>query len=396
MQPDRKIKLLYVTLHDPHVPLTGTGARVGAFVNQLATRHHVDVVYMDGSGQPPNAKLSAYYANSVTGVASKTCIPYNQRGYFLFSPDLYRAAAGRLKRERYDYIICDYGLAAVYGLLLSRRFRTPFIYSSHNIEYRANLGKAREDPRRWPLALYMYVAEKMAVKQARCVIAITPADADEYARWIPRDRMLVIPQGFDEREFNPWYTPPRNARKTILFCGNYRIPMNRDVVYTVMNHILEPVLAKHPDALFRFVGAWPPADVSHPNVEFTGFMEDYPSALKNADVVISPILQGYGFPTKIVEALACGKPTITTPVGGRALEQDYRILKFADIPAFAAEINNALAEGQPVTDVDHDKVRTRYAWNAIVGRLSDWIENDARQHPGGPLERATPAHASRT
>jgi glycosyltransferase involved in cell wall biosynthesis len=395
MHPDSQIKLLYVSVHDPHVPLTGTGARVGAFVNQLALRHHVDLVYLDGSGQPPSEKLSAHYANSVTGVASKTRIPYSQRGYFLFSPDLYRAAAERLKRERYDYIICDYGLAAVYGLLLSRRFRTPFIYSSHNIEYRANLGKAREDPRRWPLALYMYAAEKMAVKRARCVIAITPADADVYARWIPRERMLVIPQGFDEREFNPWYEPPRNARKTILFCGNYRIPMNRDVVYTVMEHILQPVLAKYPDAVFRFVGAYPP-DVKHPNVEFTGFLEDYPAALKNADVVISPILQGYGFPTKIVEALACGKPTVTTVVGGRALEKDYRILRFAEIPAFAAEINNALAEGQPVTDVDHEKVRTRYAWNAIVGRLSDWLENDTRQLRHASVGRAAPAHASRT
>lgn len=396
MQPDNKVKILYVSLHDPHVPLTGTGARVGAFVNQLALRHHVDLVYLDGSGQPPSAKLSAHYANSVTGVASKTCIPYNQRGYFLFSPALYRAAAERLERERYDYIICDYGLSAIYGLLLSRRFRTPFIYSSHNIEYRANLGKARVDPRRIPLALYMYAAEKMAVKQARRVIAITPADADDYARWIPRDRMMVIPQGFDEREFNPWYEPPRNARKTILFCGNFRIPMNRDVVRTVMDHILQPVLAKHPDALFRFVGAYPPADVRHPNVELTGFLEDYPAALKSADVVISPMLQGYGFPTKIVEALACGKPTVTTPVGGRALEKDYRILRFAEIPAFAAEINNALAEGQPVTDVDHDKVRTRYAWNAIVGRLADWIDNDARQLRRGAPGRGTPAHASRT
>jgi glycosyltransferase involved in cell wall biosynthesis len=236
----------------------------------------------------------------------------------------------------------------------------------------------------------------MAVKRARCVVAVTPADADDYAGWVPRDRMLVIPQGFDEREFNPWYEAPRNARKTILFCGNFRIPMNRDVVYTVMDHILQPVLAKHPDALFRFVGAYPPADVQHPNVEFTGFLEDYPAALKSADVVISPMLQGYGFPTKIVEALACGKPTITTPIGGRALEQDYRILKFAEIPAFAAEIDNALAQGQPVSDVDHEKIRTRYAWNAIVGRLSDWIECDARRLRPASLGGAAPAHASRT
>ena len=379
MQPKDRIKLLYLSVHDPHVPLTGTGARVGAFVNHLAARHHVDLVYLDGSGQPPSAKLSAHYAQSVTGVASKTRIPFSQRAYFLFSRALYRTAAARLKKERYDYIVCDYGLSAVYGLLLSRRFRTPFIYSSHNIEFRQHLGKARRDPRRLPIAMYMYAAERLAVTHARCVVAIAPADADEYARWIPRDALLVIPQGFDEHQFNPWYSPPHNSRKTILFCGNFKIQTNRQVVDTVMEHILAPVLAQYPDALFRFVGSWPPLDVTHPNVEFTGFLEDYAGALKQADVVISPILQGWGFPTKIVEALACGKPTVTTPVGGRALEKDYHILKFAEIGAFGAQICRSLAEAQPVTDVDHDKVKARYSWEANVRKLSDWIEHDARR-----------------
>ena len=379
MQPNDKIRLLYVSVHDPHVPLTGTGARVGAFVNHLAARHHVDLVYLDGSGQPPSAELSAHYAHTVTGVASKTRIPFSQRAYFLFSKGLYRAAAAQLSRERYDYIVCDYGLSAVYGLLLSRRFRTPFIYSSHNIEYRANLGKAWVDPRRLPIAMYMYAAERMAVKRARCVIAIAPADADVYAGWISRDKMLVIPQGFDEKQFNPWYPPPHNARKTILFCGNFKIQTNLEVVDTVMKHILKPVLAQYPDALFRFVGSWPPTDIRHPNVEFTGFLEDYPAALKNADVVISPMRQGWGFPTKIVEALACGKPTVTTPVGGRALEKDYHILKFAEIEVFAAEICRNLADAQPVTDVDHDKVKARYSWEANVRKLSSWLENDMRQ-----------------
>jgi glycosyltransferase involved in cell wall biosynthesis len=379
MQPNDKIRLLYVSVHDPHVPLTGTGARVGAFVKHLAARHHVDLVYLDGSGQPPSPELSAHYANTVNGVASKTRIPFSQRGYFLFSPELYRAAADRLTRERYDYIICDYGLAAVYGLLLHRRFGTPFVYSSHNLEYRAQLGKSLVDPRRLPIGVYMYAAEKMAVKKARCVVAIAPADADVYAGWISRDKMLVIPQGFDESQFNPWYPPPRNARKTILFCGNFRIPTNREVVDTVMAHILKPVLAQYPDALFRFVGRWPPTHIKHPNVEFTGFLEDYPTALKNADVVISPMRQGWGFPTKIVEALACGKPTITTPVGGRALEKDYHILKFAELEVFAAEICRTLADAQPVTDIDHDKVKARYSWEANVQRLSNWLEQDMRQ-----------------
>jgi glycosyltransferase involved in cell wall biosynthesis len=127
------------------------------------------------------------------------------------------------------------------------------------------------------------------------------------------------------------------------------------------------------------VGRWPPTDIKHPNVEFTGFLEDYPTALKNADVVISPMRQGWGFPTKIVEALACGKPTVTTPVGGRALEKDYHILKFADLEVFAAEICRTLADAQPVSDIDHDKVKARYSWEANVQRLSNWLEQDVRR-----------------
>jgi len=394
MPPDHRLKLLYISLHDPHVPLTGTGARVGAFVNHLAARHHVDVVYMDGSGQPPSPELSAHYAGSVTGVASKTCIPYSQSAYFLFSRPLYRAAAAKLARQRYDYIICDYGMSAIYGLLLSRKFGAPLIYSSHNIEFRANLTKARRDPRRLPLALYMYAVERLAVQRARCVVAIAPSEADEYARWTSREKILVIPQGFDEREFNPFYEPPRNARKTILFCGNFRIQFNREVIDTVMAHILAPVLAKYPDALFRFVGRFPPEDIRHPNVEFTGFLQDYPAALKQADVVISPMLQGWGFPTKIVEALACGKPTLTTPVGGRGLEQDYRILRFAEIGDFGAAICASLDAAQPVTPFDHERIRARYSWAALVAKLADWIEADARNE-AWPHE-PTRSHANAT
>jgi glycosyltransferase involved in cell wall biosynthesis len=379
MKTNNTLKLLYLSLHDPHVPLTGTGARVGAFVNFLATKHYVDVVYMDGSGQPPVPELSAFYADSITGVASKTCIPYSPRGYFLFSRELYRAAAEKLKKQKYDYIICDYGLSAVYALLLSRRFKTPFVYSSHNIEFRANLTKAKKDPRRLPLALYMYCVEKLAVKRARCVVAIAQSEADEYAGWTPREKILVIPQGFDERQFNPWYPAPHNQRKTILFCGNFRIQFNREVVDTVMQSVLAPVLKEYPDALFRFVGRYPPEDVKHPNVEFTGFLEDYPGALKQADVVISPMRQGWGFPTKIVEALACGKPTVTTPVGGRGLEKDYHILKLAEIDAFGQKICEMLRDAEPVSTIDHDKVSARYSWAALVQRLSDYIERDARR-----------------
>ncbi len=113
-------------------------------MNFLASRHHVDVVYMDGSGQPPSPELSGFLCPTALPAwrrrpASRTA----RAALSCLGRAVYRAAAAKLTRQRYDYIICDYGLSAVYALLLSSRFETPFVCSSHNIEFRANLTKAQ-------------------------------------------------------------------------------------------------------------------------------------------------------------------------------------------------------------------------------------------------------------
>jgi len=374
-----KKRLLYISLQDPHVPLTGGGARLGAFVNNLARRYDVDLVYLDGWGQPPDAELSKRFASSVSGTASKHCVRFSQAKYFLFSTELYRQAAELLKIHSYDYLICDYGLAAAYGLLLSRRFRVPFIYCSHNIEYRQYLGKVGRNFRRLPLALYMYLVERLGVTMADLVVAVSEDDAKFYTRWRDSKRTIAIPQGFDEQVINPFYKWIAHEPKTVLFCGNFRISTNVDAVRTVMKYILEPVLAQCPGTRFRFVGASPPRDIKHPNVEFTGFLDDYPGALRAADVVISPMLQGWGFPTKIVEALACGKITIATPVGARAVGSDYETLRIVEVQDFAAEICRALTAGPAVSTVDFAKVKARFSWRANIARLAEFIDRAPAQ-----------------
>ena len=372
-------RLLYLSVHDPHVPLTGSGVRVCAFVNSLARRYIVDLVYLEGSGQAPDAELSKRFASRVSGTASKYGVRFSQAKYFLFSTELYRQAAELLKTHAYDYLICDYGFAAVYGLLLSRRFRVPFIYCSHNIEYRKYLGKVGRDFRRLPLALYMYVVERLGVTMADLVVAASEDDAKFYTRWRDSQGTIAIPQGFDEQIFNPFYEWMPNAPQTVLFCGNFRISLNLDAVTTVMKYVLEPVLARCPGTRFRFVGGSPPRDIKHPNVEFTGFLDDYASALKAADVVISPMLQGWGFPTKIVEALACGKITIATPVGARAVGSDYETLRIAEVKDFAAEICRALTAGPAVSAVDYAKVKERFSWEANIARLAAFIDRAPSQ-----------------
>jgi glycosyltransferase involved in cell wall biosynthesis len=384
--------LLYIAVTDPHVPLSGTGTRCGEFVNHLAAQFDLDLVHMEGSGQRPFPEHSWMFADRLKGVREKRSIPFSPTGYFLFSLRMYRAAEEFLRTRRYDFIVCDYGLAAVYGLLLSKRFGVPFIYLSHNIEYMGYLDKARKDPRRLALAPYMYSVEKAAVQKCRVLVPITREDAAFYARWAPAEKMVTVPQGVDLAEFNPHYAPVLNHPKVVLFCANFKIQFNQDAVRAVMGRVLPRVLARRRDVRFRFVGAYPPRDVRHPNVEFMGFVKDYPALLKAADVVISPVMQGRGFPTKIIEALACGKQTVSTAVGARAVESDFSSLHVAGIDEFGAAICRQLDRGLFVTAQDFEKIKVRYSWGSIIQHLAERIE-EAAGRPAGerPALEVVPA-----
>ncbi len=364
--------LLYLSVYDPHVPLTGAGTRGRKFVENLSKFFEVDLIYLEGAGQKPNDEISKKYQFDLSGVRSKTSINFTSIDYFLFSQNLYQTALNQLKKHHYDWLLCDYGLSAAYGSLLSQKFKIPFVYCSHNIEYLIYWDKGKTDPQRWLLLPYVYWIEKWGVKQSDILVAISQDDANSYEKYhIAQDKIIVIPQGFDSSTFNPFYQPPQNNPKVILFCGNYGIQQNREAITIIQEQILEKVLAQFPDVIFRFIGANHPENVKHPNIEFTGFVEDYPSELKQADVFISPLIQGRGFPTKIVESLACGKPTIATPIGARAVEGDYQSLHVCDLSEFPEKICEVLKMNNPVTSSDFAQMKDRYSWENNIRMLVD-------------------------
>jgi glycosyltransferase involved in cell wall biosynthesis len=362
-------RILYLATYDPHVPLTGTGMRGAEFVNRFGEHYDVDLLYIDGSGQPPIPELSEKYKDRVDRVKTKFVINFSRLGYFLFSWDLYRKAINLIHRYDHQFIVCDYGVSAIYGLLIQKFFKKKFIYLSHNIEHLGHIDKGKKDFRRYALALYTYYIEKLGVKNSSILVPITNDDARFYERWTDTAKMLIIPQGFDSEIFNPFYSPPEKDIKEILFCGNYGIQFNQEVVDVVMSQILDRVLAKNRNIKFIFIGANPPTDISHPNVEFTGFIKNYPEYLKRCDVFISPMLHGRGSPTKIIEALACGKNIVSTPIGSRSIENDYDSLHLSEISNFADKICSVLEMNRPVNSSDYDKIFSRYAWSKTIPAL---------------------------
>ena len=367
-------RLLYVGVFDPHTPLSGTGQRARNLLQGISRRFVVDAVYIEGSGRPPIPDIVERYAGELPRIRRKVSVPFGSFRYYYYHPGLYRAAARLAEAEKYDAVLCDYGVAAWYGLALNHQFKLPFVYLSHNVEHRLQLMKARTDPRRLAFLPWMYAVERAGVQHSELLVAISEAEAAFYERWKPRGQIVVVPQGFDATKFNPFYEQPANERKIVLFCGNFGIQFNREAVRAFVDIAADRILERHPDTEFRFVGAYPPADIRHPAVNFTGFVDDYAAELRAADLFVTPVLAGMGSPTKVYEALACGKQVVATPMGARSVPTDYRNLHIALLAEFPAIVNRLLDERPAPETADFGRIRDEHSWPVLVDRLGDALE----------------------
>ncbi len=74
-----------------------------------------------------------------------------------------------------------------------------------------------------------------------------------------------------------------------------------------------------PDARFTIIGSNTPAEVrafgALPGIEVLGFVEDTTAYLDRAAISIAPLRYGGGMKGKVVEAMSCGLPIVTTSVG---------------------------------------------------------------------------------
>jgi glycosyltransferase involved in cell wall biosynthesis len=109
-------------------------------------------------------------------------------------------------------------------------------------------------------------------------------------------------------------------------------------------------------------------------VNVTGQVKDVLPYYKRTTVCIVPLRAGGGTRLKILEAMALGRPVISTTIGCEGLDvEDGQHLLIADTPKKFAEKTVRLLTDRTL----HHKIRTnarqlvetRYDWDSIAGQL---------------------------
>jgi glycosyltransferase involved in cell wall biosynthesis len=211
----------------------------------------------------------------------------------IFTGDVLKFSKPRIVKnqiEKSEIIKIEHPWQFNYCYTINREYKRPTILVEHNAEFELikHTMKSRLMPKIYQMALKR---EKYALENADFIFTTSNEDKRKLVNQfdIEETNMYIVPNGVDISQFFPCFRIEKEINKDILFL----------------------IVGRCGDAF---------KDIRKSNIVFTGYVEDTVPYLKVADIAINPMLSGSGTNIKVLEYLASGLPTITTPAGARGLE----------------------------------------------------------------------------
>ena len=138
---------------------------------------------------------------------------------------------------------------------------------------------------------------------------------------LPRDLLHWCPLMVDLPNLPP---ASFEDRAHFLHIGNFRHAPNWDAVLWLKTVIWPMIREQLPDAQLHIYGAYTPPKATALHNAAQGFhvmnwAEDALQVMSAARVCLAPLRFGAGIKGKIVDAMLCGTPTVTTPMGAEAM-----------------------------------------------------------------------------
>ncbi|MEB0206552.1 glycosyltransferase family 4 protein [Pseudomonas sp. CCC3.1] len=120
---------------------------------------------------------------------------------------------------------------------------------------------------------------------------------------------------------------PFEQRQHFLSIGNFRHAPNWDAVLWMKTHIWPLIRQQLPEAQLHIYGAYTPPKATALHNPKQGFhvlnwAEDALAVMSSARICLAPLRFGAGIKGKIADAMLCGTPNVTTPIGAEGMHGD--------------------------------------------------------------------------
>jgi len=259
----------------------------------------------------------------------------------------------------------------------------PVLLVEHDITFTLykQLAEAHGNPRAAYQHKLWHSFEREALSAVTGVWTMSDQDRDlALESGSPWKHTAVVPNGVDLERFQP--VRRQLSEKTILFVGSFRHLPNLLAYEALRNEIMPAVWAECPEARLHVI-AGPHHEkaalaakkdlllAADPRVTVDGFVEDVRPAYRECDVVVIPLPVSAGTNIKLMEAMACGRAVVSTPVGCQGLGmQDGEDLLIREIgPAFSEAVLSLLVDDSRrnrIASTARLTAEMRLGWDSIA------------------------------
>jgi len=162
----------------------------------------------------------------------------------------------------------------------------------------------------------------------------------------------------------------------LLFVGSMFYTPCEDGAIWLVREILPLVNRRFPAIDVWIVGKKPGPGVEElagKHIFVTGEVEDVTSYYQRATIAVAPLRAGSGSRLKILEAMALGRPIVSTSLGaeGLQLEPERHLLTADSTEDFAAAVIRLIESpdaGRALANAAREFVEARYNWEMIAAR----------------------------
>lgn len=308
------------------------------------------------------------------------------------SEPMRRAISAWAAKERVDVWQLEW---SAYLPMMDAALPGPRIVMAHNVdtliwqryyENESNLLKRAFLKTQWTK---FHRFEEWAFRAATRVVAVSEEDAGLIRAQFGQPNVDVVDNGIDRAFFEG--VQRRRDPASILFLGALDWRPNLDAVGLLLDKIFPQVRLHVPEAKLFIVGRHPPASLivrisQTAGVELHADVADVRPYLGESGVMAVPLRIGGGSRLKILEALACGLPVVSTRVGAEGLllkpDEDY---VHAEPDAMADALVHAIREPaamQALAEHGRRIVLETYDWSVLARKLEASWERSLN-HGGG-------------
>jgi len=380
-------------------PSPFSGAALPAFniLKHLSRSHTIRLLYLDDDLAAPRSypELERYcsqidpvpwhhqsHSSKLLSVARDSCAPrklFSDYRYFLTSAYL-PAMASLIQDARHDKYDIVYASEPV--AFYAWRFSTPKVMHAFDCRsaefYREYLRARRSMDKLYWFCTYLATrtAEKKLLAAFDASIVVSDKEYHAMKMLCPEARCITVPNGVDIDFFKPLAIS--EEWPSLVFVGYMSSHPNVDAITYFHSQVYDTLKQRFPNLKVFVVGQNPPPAVralaKDPSIYVTGFVEDVRQYVARASVVIAPFVSGMGIKNKVLEAMAMGKPVVTTSIGVRGINATHGDhLCIADSPLeFADHVEALLLDKPKRRRIGHQArefVMKHHSWAGVTDKI---------------------------